>query len=262
MEDYDYNNHTLRPFIQTIVPHCEMLLHHFQKANDPRLDNEESFTFFKKLSLYFTEKNSLQQNISCLKYCLNLTKKLYGTSHINTSMLIKAIGIVLHNQNKLEEAKDHYKEALEIQNKVYGTKNHLEVATTIYNIGLVLQEQGKLDEAEAHYKEVLEIETKTYGTRNHPDVAKTIHQIGTLLQLQSKFHEAKAQYQEALAIETKVHGTKYHPDIATAIHNIGTILHLQGKLDELKLTIENLLKLKPKHMELKIILRLPKPFII
>ena len=229
---YDPDNSDIWPYIRIIVAHCEILSNYLKKSNDSRLEIEDSFTLFERLGYYFRQECFLPKSLACLKYCQKLAENFHRTNHANMSRLIHNIGKVLQDQGKLDEAKAHYREVLEIQTKVYGTRDHPSVATTINSIGIVLQDQGKLDEAKAHYGEALEILTKSYGTRDHYEVAVIIHNIGIVLQRQGKLGEAEAHYREALEIKTRAYGTKEHPEVAVAIHNIGIVLQRQGKLDE------------------------------
>ena len=238
---YDVNNTTIWPLIKIIVPHCEMLSNYLQKANDERLETEESYIFFSNISIYFQQQGALSNGLVFAKHCLNLVKKLYGTNHLNTSRTFSQVGDMLQSLGKLDEAKAYYRKSLEIKTKIYRTKNNPEIAKIIHNIGVVLQGQGKLDMAEAHYRKALEIEFKLYGTRVHIDVAKTIHNIGIVLQSQGKLDEAEAHYRKALEIEFKLYGTKDHPDVVKTKFAIATILIQQGK-EEGKRVFEELRK--------------------
>ena len=234
MQDYDFEDSDTSSFIRIIVPHCEILINYLKKSNDSRLDIEDAFTIFEKLGLYFLQEGFSKKSLVCLKCCQKIAKKLYGTKHANMGRLMHNIGIVLQDQGKSDDAEAHYREALEIKTKAYGTRDHLEVSKTIGQIGTVLQDQGNLGEAEAHYREALEIKTKVYGTRDHFKVAATIQNIGMVLQVKGKFDEAEVHYIEALEILTKAYGTRDHPEVAKTIHNIGRVLQDLGKFDEAK----------------------------
>lgn len=67
-----------------------------------------------------------------------------------------ALGMVLVNQERLDEALQHYEEALKIR-KNY-TKAH-------YNLGVALAKQGRLAEARHHFAEVLRLEPNHVAAR-------------------------------------------------------------------------------------------------
>ena len=246
IKGYDTHEPTKLHLIRIIVPHCEMLSHYIKKTNERIFDIEKSFTFFKNLGLYFLKEGFFQKSLVYLKYCKKLAKKLYGTNNPNMSKVIYNIGNVLQKQGKLDEAEAQYKKALEIEIKIYGTKNHLKISSKAHQIGVILQKQGKLDEAEAYYRKALKIKTKVYGTKNHPEIAKTIHNIGSVLQDKGKLDEAKALYRESLEIQTKAYGTRSHLFVAKTIHQIGTIMQDQGKFEEAEAYYKEVLEIETK----------------
>lgn len=115
------------------------------------------------------------------------------------------LAIAMVEQGKLEEAIDHYSEALRIKPRY--AKAH-------YNLGIALMRQGNVQEAIAHYSEALRIKS---------DYAAAHNNLGKALAAQGNLNEAIAHYFKALRIE---------PDNATAHGNLGVALAEEGKPKE------------------------------
>ena len=114
------------------------------------------------------------------------------------------LGLVLAAQGKLEEAIEHYEQALQIKPNYAYAHN---------NLGNALARQGKLTEAIQHYERALQIK---------PDYAKAYNNLGNALARQGKLTEAIQHYERALQIK---------PDDATACNNLAVALIAQGNLD-------------------------------
>ena len=132
------------------------------------------------------------------------------------------LGIVLADQGRLDEAIDHYLEALRIKPDYADAHNDL---------GVALADEGKLDEAIAHYSEALRIK---------PDYADAHNNLGVALADQGKPDQAIAQYTDALRIS---------PDSAKAHNNLGAALAGQGKLDEAIAQYSEALSVNPGYAE-------------
>jgi tetratricopeptide (TPR) repeat protein len=71
-------------------------------------------------------------------------KAHYGDNNFNLATTYNNIGLVYHNQGKLEEALEMYMKCLNIQKAHYGD-NNFNLAGVYNNIGLVYDNQGKLE---------------------------------------------------------------------------------------------------------------------
>ncbi len=130
--------------------------------------------------------------------------------------------ILLAGRGRVDEAIDHYLEALKI-------KPDYELAHS--NLGVVLAGCGRVDEAIAHYHEALKIT---------PDDALAHNNLGDALASQGRADEAIDHYQKAL--ETK-------PDFAEAQYNLGVVLATHGRSDEAIDHYQKALKIKPDYAE-------------
>ena len=136
----------------------------------------------------------------------------------NSAYAYNALGVVVHQQGKVDEAIASYQKALQIDPNF---------AIAHYNLGSALYNQGKLDEAIASYQKALQID---------PNFAIAHNNLGLALYNQGKVDEAIASYQKALQID---------PNFAIAHYNLGLALYNQGKVDEAIAEIEIAVRLDP-----------------
>ncbi|HYI02609.1 tetratricopeptide repeat protein, partial [Hyalangium sp.] len=144
-------------------------------------------------------------------------------SHLE-SALISNIGRALHAQGDYGGALEHYRRALEIDEKALG-KDHPTVAIGVNNIGYALHDQGDYAGALEHLRRALAINETALG-KDHLSVATNVNNIGLVLQRQGDYEGALEHYRRALAIAEKALG-KDHPTVAIGVNNIGHALHDQ-----------------------------------
>jgi tetratricopeptide (TPR) repeat protein len=113
--------------------------------------------------------------------------------------------LLLERQGKLDDAVEHYRQAVRINPRYVRARN---------NLGVTLAAQGHLEEAIGHYRRVLEI---------HPGSAETHNNMGNALFRTGELDGALRHYQEALRID---------PAYARAHNGMGIVLATQGKVDE------------------------------
>ena len=129
-----------------------------------------------------------------------------------------AWGLLLFKQGQVDEAIEHYHQAVRLK------PTHLKAHT---NLGIALAHQGKLDEAIDAFRRALVL---------GPDVARAYTNLGIPLARQGKLDEAVGAFRQAVRLE---------PNLAEAHNNLGYALAQQGKLDEAIGHFRRALQLKP-----------------
>jgi tetratricopeptide (TPR) repeat protein len=140
----------------------------------------------------------------------------------NAARVHNKLGLALKTQGKVEEAIDHYHQALWIE-----PGN----ARALNNLGNALKSQGKIDEAISYYRQSLQFA---------PDSANTHYNLGIALKLQGKTDEAMSHYRQALQLK---------PDHVNAHSNLGNALSELGKFDEAVWHYRRAVQLKPDFAE-------------
>jgi tetratricopeptide (TPR) repeat protein len=132
------------------------------------------------------------------------------------------LGIALIRQGKLNEAINHYFEALRI---------NADYEEAHYNLGNALKSQGKLKSAMDHYSEALRIKSGHVGARVN---------LGVVLTRQGRLEEAMGHFSSVLQIQ---------PDHAQAHNNLGVVLARQGRLKEAVHHFSQVLRIQPHDAE-------------
>lgn len=116
-----------------------------------------------------------------------------------------AIGAVLMEDGKYEEATGHFKKALDI---------YPLFEEAYLNLGVVKERQGLRQEAIGYYLEAIKVD---------PHYAEAHNNLGGVYALQNQIELAKKHYAEALRID---------PEYANAHINLGSLLAYQGAIEE------------------------------
>jgi tetratricopeptide (TPR) repeat protein len=135
------------------------------------------------------------------------------------------LGLTLANRGHLDEAIEHYREALRFR------PNYMEAHT---NLATALSERGRKDEALVHFQKALEIK---------PGSAVAHNNLGAALAAQGQFDEAVRHYQQALEIE---------PDYVQAHTNLASALNTLGRYDEAMAHFQKVLEIEPSNAEVYI----------
>ena len=136
-----------------------------------------------------TQVSYWRNSLTLFEHALAVTKDNY-TMH-------NCLAFALSSQGNLDEAVNHYREALRLI--PYDAQTHFRLAD-------VLRLQGKLDEAISHYGQAI---------RNKPDYAKAHNDLAYALRERGSLDEAVSHFRQAL--ETK-------PNLAPALNGLAQIL--------------------------------------
>ena len=115
------------------------------------------------------------------------------------------LGKMLVERGEVDEAIDHYQQAMEAEPRVAEPPN---------NLGLALLKKGRTEEAIDQYHRAIELD---------PQYAVAYHNLGLLLAQLGQSDAALLQFQKTLDVD---------PDYAEAHMNIGLILAARGQLDD------------------------------
>ncbi|KAJ3290558.1 hypothetical protein HDU79_003131, partial [Rhizoclosmatium sp. JEL0117] len=186
--------------------------------------------------------------------CLQLETQFYPESEllVNTKFQLGIIERAFSNLVNIQfnanfsNAKELYIETLELQEKLYGNRQHSSVAATIHELATVAFNQGDFVTAKKLYVECLQTKEEVYKTRHHPSVAATILALGQIASNEGDYVTAKNLYIETLDIQEKVYGTKQHPSVAGTIFALGQIASNEGDYAEGKKMYLDCLQIEEK----------------
>ena len=112
------------------------------------------------------------------------------------------LGLLLQGEGRLEEAAEHYHEAVRIR-PAY--------PEALYNLGNVLATEGRLAEAEAQYERALALDDGFAAAHNN---------LGNVLVMEGKVEQGKRHYRRALEI---------NPGYADARRNLAVADEWRGR---------------------------------
>eukprot|EP00752_Nemacystus_decipiens_P011921 g10571.t1 len=147
----------------------------------------------------------------------------------DVAMCYLFVGLLLMLEGKYEDADIVSKQALAINEEVYGQDHPQVVATLVFRAELS-KKQGKYEDADVLCQRALLTREKEYG-RDHPELVWILNSRAWLLVDQGKYEDADVLYQRALAIEEEVYGKDHH-EVAKTLSYRAMLLRSQGKYED------------------------------
>jgi DNA-binding winged helix-turn-helix (wHTH) protein/tetratricopeptide (TPR) repeat protein len=148
--------------------------------------------------------------------------------------LVTHLGVALHEQGDLEDAREMYDEALQSAEQ---TESAVGIALLKANLGLLYQDMGDIPRAEAHLRESHAAFARM-GDRVR--VTRTLHALATVLLSKGEVAEAEQRLGTVLSLARQ---TGNRLDEARALDSQGQILARQGSLTEARKRQEQAFKL-------------------
>ncbi len=176
---------------------------------------------YKQLGLYDNARSLLEQSLEALV-------QHEGPQHPDVAVAHAELGLVLQLQGHYDEAEQHLRTALAIEQA--SSTDDLSLAMTLNDLALVLSSKGQFDTAEALYREALTLQ-RSLSPINESKLSSTLNNLGVTLERNRAFAEAEQVLREALTIRKSLHGDT-HPDVALTLDNLASVLNRQGNYDE------------------------------
>lgn len=225
-------------------------IHILNQEWDPRLES----LAITCVASHVPEENSLQwaTNRRLLRHatkCYNTTSSK-GVEKSGLGWALCEIGSLFQRQDKLREAREMYRRALQEQEKTLGL-NHQSTLTTVNNLGLLYYDQREWKDADALLQRAFSGREKTLGPE-HASTLSSINNLGLLYTRQGRFEEAGAMYQRALQGCEKTLSPD-HTLTLTTLNNLGGLYTSQGKLEDAEAMFQRALEgqekiLGPEHV--------------
>lgn len=169
----------------------------------------------------------------------------WGVENEDIRWLNNLVGLYLHHDGQLQEARVYYERHLALTEKMWGAE-HFAMATSLHNMGNLLENMGELAEARPYTERALAIYEKEFGAE-HLDLAPTLHSMGGVLESMGELAEARPYVERALAIHEKELGPD-HPATATSLNNMAVLLNNMGELAEARPYYERALAIYEREL--------------
>ena len=156
---------------------------------------------------------------------------------------ISCMGNVKNRLGELDEALEHYMEALEIykaiQEKVTSPEGKAvairDVTATLKVIGMVRAKMGDLDAAMGFFTEAMTL-LRSPCVKSSPIgreiTASVLARMGSIFVKKGDLDQAMDHYREAYELTVSNRGTANHQEVASILHYIGGIFHKMADYDE------------------------------
>ncbi len=170
------------------------------------------------------------------------------------SQLVRTLesGGALMRQGKLDEAIDHYQEALRLKP---------DYTEACYDLGVAFDQKGQMDEAIRYYQQAIRLKPDHANAHNNLGIdfyrqgrtAEAIHQFQEAFRLQPNHAQIRNNLALALRIKAQTDETTNHPpesprlkqDDADAHYQLGVACYRQGRTAEAIRQFQEALRLRP-----------------
>jgi tetratricopeptide (TPR) repeat protein len=147
---------------------------------------------------------------------MELANSLYG------------LGTLLSQEGRDAEAEKNLRQALKLQQELYGA-SHPAIARTLKDLAGAVADGGDLKTAIPLMQRALAMQRQLSGSEPHPDLAEVLNDMGLLLYESGDLDGAEKFYRESLAMNRRLLGDK-HPKIANGLENVAMSLQDKGDL--------------------------------
>jgi tetratricopeptide (TPR) repeat protein len=241
----DYNNQTI---LDEEMPHLETWTAHVSPFS---LYHAARLTWLQAYPPYFRGK--FQKALELVRAAQALLDQVPADEALtdkNLVLKLKAdlfhdLAAVYDELKNTDEALNHYRKALELQETHFG-RQHADTADTISNIAATYDRMGNREEALKYFREALEIRRQLFGEK-HAETAASINNIGSSFYEAGKYADAIHYLEKAVEIRMEVLGPE-HTDTNDSLYNLAVCFTNLKKLKQAYEMVAKQLKLlAPGH---------------
>lgn len=161
-------------------------------------------------------------------------------AEVTRAAVLNTLGRTLQAKHQLEPALAHYRQALAIRERAFGS-DHVLVAETTTNLATALEAAGQLREAAQLYRAALEINRKLLGNA-HPYVGVAANNLANVLRVLGAADEAATLSREAVAIREQAYGID-DPGLVAFLYGLAYALLDAGETEQAESAAARALKL-------------------
>ncbi len=149
-------------------------------------------------------------------------------SRVELANSLYGLGWVLGQAGQYPEAETNLRDALKLQQVLYGI-SHPAIARTLKDLSRTVAEGGDLNAAIPLMQHAVAMQRELRGNEPHPDLAEVLNDMGLLLDESGDLDGSARFYRESLAMNRRLLGDK-HPEIANGLENVALSLQDKGDL--------------------------------
>ncbi len=163
--------------------------------------------------------------LACLQHADSLLLGMGGDPRLE-ALLLRARGLVLSRQGKLDAAADQLQRALSLRERLLGA-DHPDVAELLDTLSTIENQRGHYEQALALGRRAQAIQERVHGARSLK-VGQILVNQGSVLDHMNRLDEARATDEKALAILVEAEGQD-NPDCAVALMNLANVYDETGQ---------------------------------
>jgi tetratricopeptide (TPR) repeat protein len=152
----------------------------------------------------------------------------------------------LESLGRSSEALPQHEAALAMRRRLYGDRDHADVAVSLNNVAFCLASLGRPGEALPRYEAALAMTRRVFGERDHSQVARIMNNIGLCLDALGRPSDALPPHEAALAMWKRVYRDRDHSDVARALNNVGSCLQALGRTGDALASFEVALAMRKR----------------
>lgn len=218
-----------------LKPHAVQLWEYTQKNSRVNVN----IKLPSELGKFYFGKGMYNESIPIDKKVVEIIEKRQGADHVDLAYHLGNLGESLRATNRVIEAEQYFRRALEISRKHYG-ENHEEVASDMNYLALVLEG----NEAEQLYRNAIEIYENVESPDQH-GLAKCLLNLAQMLTDQRNYEEAEQMHRRALEIFERKLGND-HPSTATSLENFASLFINRSDYEKAKVFLRRALDIREK----------------
>ncbi len=196
------------------------------KKNRPGFQKHTGLIKACKRYLEIPENGSPLECQQYISFAENIIKKVYMGDGSEQVDIIATLAYLLQYIAEYGKARELYRKALEISERVLG-EEHPDTAASYNNLAGVHARQGEYGKAERLYEKAIEIRERVLG-EEHPDTAASYNNLAYVYASQGEYGKAERLYEKALGISERVLGEE-HPFTAASYNNLAGVHARQGE---------------------------------
>lgn len=181
-----------------------------------------------RLGRTYSQLGQLDSSAAAFDKCLDIFQRRLGAEHRLVGIACNALGLVLKDLSRYNEAEEHLRRALAIKGSTYGKESE-EYANSLCTLADLLQLRDEYKEAEQALLRALNIRRSILGA-GHPDLARAVKQLAALYQREDKMVLARSFYEKALRIQRDALG-ETHEDVAATLSKLASLLDDRGAFE-------------------------------
>jgi CHAT domain-containing protein/Tfp pilus assembly protein PilF/Leucine-rich repeat (LRR) protein len=157
--------------------------------------------------------------------CLERCRELLGADHLDTAGAHALLGVILNEQEKSEEAREHLEKAVRDYEKNLGEVNG-DAPRALTTLGLLAAAQADFTEARKLLSRAEDLSRRANGAE-HMVTATALNNLAQLRQNVGDYGGAEDMYREAISVFSKVRG-RHDVKTVTARSNLGQLFFKKG----------------------------------